>query len=269
MDFEDIKRLSELPDNELTGKLVALFGIVTRYHDAGGGLSPFDWRNLQISEDGGLMLNDIVAGPLSEEVRLRNYNDYAAIIYCVCTQQKSAESMSWDAGRRIKQPVLREIVLTICGRNDSIDPLLLKLREPYVDEDSFFDDYTTVDEKEAFEAYKKAEEIKAEQDRIRHEEKRACKRPINTQIPPFTPEKSWYEHKWIYFILIFIAILYKGCKSVERQRNNTRIQIERQMSRVPSEPSFYIFDLDNEDGRWPSVRFNADASRWFEATSRE
>ncbi len=124
MDFKSLKRLSELSENELTAKLIALFSVILEYHDRGKGVSPFSWRDLAAKEDGTLYLDNLTETDLTEDTRLRNYTDYAGIIYCVCANKKSAESMSWDGGRKIRYPVLREIVLTIGGRNDSIEPLI-------------------------------------------------------------------------------------------------------------------------------------------------
>ena len=160
MEFNRLKLLSELPEEKLVAKLVGLFREVLKFHDNNKGLRPFDWTNLEMSADGEFFLADVAETILTDDVRYRNYADYAAIIYCVCTRQKSAESMSWDAGRKIKHSVLREIVLTICGRNNSVFPLVEKLREPYIDEESFFEDYSTVDEKEASDAYMKSEQIR-------------------------------------------------------------------------------------------------------------
>lgn len=165
MDFKQIKELATLPDKELTARLIDLFGVVLQSHDYGKGLSAFDWQDLNMSEDGKLYLSGIEVCELDEEVRERNYKNYAEIIYCVSTKQKSAESMSWDAGRKIRQPVLREIVLTLCGRNASVAPLIDKLRQPYIGEECFFDGYTTVDEKDASEAFTKAERIRMQNER--------------------------------------------------------------------------------------------------------
>lgn len=70
--------------------------------------------------------------------------------------------MGWDAGEKIKQPVLREIVQTICGHNTSVEPLIAKLHQPYTGEDAFFSGYTTVEEKEAEDAYRKARDVEYE-----------------------------------------------------------------------------------------------------------
>lgn len=90
-------------------------------------------------------------GTISEEKRLENLHDFAAVIYCLERGKKSAEDMEWEAGRKIKDDVLREIILTFCGRNHSVDPLVWKLRGNYSGVDEFFCGYDTVDEKEGLE----------------------------------------------------------------------------------------------------------------------
>lgn len=142
MDYKQLKQLYALSVTELTAKLVGLAQEILRCHDTGMGLDNFDWEDVTIVPDGSLRLENVAEEKLTSEIAQRNLIDYAAIVYCVSTGQKSAEAMTWDAGRKIKQPVLREIVLTICGRNSSIEPLLAKLREPYVDEETFFAGYT-------------------------------------------------------------------------------------------------------------------------------
>ena len=54
MEFKQIKELSTLPDEELTAKLVALFQDIAAYHDAGKGMSHFDWNNLYADGSGAL-----------------------------------------------------------------------------------------------------------------------------------------------------------------------------------------------------------------------
>lgn len=229
MDFKEVKKLTELPDNELILKFVELFHEMTHLHDAGQGYDHIDWRNLSMSPNGELKLDDVTFLPVSDELRLRNYHDYAAIIYCVCTRQRSAESMSWDAGRKIKQPVLREIVLTICGRNDSIEPLLKKLQEPYINDDTFFKGYRTVDEKEAYEAYKKAEQI-----RIQKEQDEARAKYAATYVPMVTtPRKSWFERIGVFILMALCFGGYRACTASKKMQHDTNVKMMRQMPHVP------------------------------------
>lgn len=205
MEFKQIKELSTLPDEELTAKLVALFQDIAAYHDAGKGMSHFDWNNLYADGSGALHLSGIDETELTDDVRERNLRDYAGIIYCVSTQRKSSESMSWDAGAKIKQPVLREIVLTLCSRNNSIEPLLKKLRQPYVDEDEFFHGYTTVDEKEANEAYIKAERIRAEN---------AYQDTVSQSA---SSRSKWYKGIGVFILMALCSGGYKYYKSMKEQ----------------------------------------------------
>ena len=162
METKDLKRLSLLPDEMLTPRLVALAQEILRYHDEDKGLASFSWEDVRVDADASLHLSGVDTVELTEDVRTQNLWDYAAIVYCIATGNKSAESMGWDAGEKIKQPVLREIVQTICGHNTSVKPLIAKLHQPYTDEDAFFRDYTTVEEKEAEDAYRKARDAEYE-----------------------------------------------------------------------------------------------------------
>lgn len=162
METKDLKRLSLLPDEMLTPRLVALAQEILHYHDEGKGLAPFSWEDVEIAADASLHLSGVDTVELTEDVRTQNLWDYAAIVYCIATGNKSAESMGWDAGEKIKQPVLREIVQTICGHNTSVEPLIAKLHQPYTGEDAFFSGYTTVEEKEAEDAYRKARDVEYE-----------------------------------------------------------------------------------------------------------
>lgn len=162
METKDLKRLSLLPDEMLTPRLVALAQEILRYHDEDKGLASFSWEDVRVDADASLHLSGVDTVELTEDVRTQNLWDYAAIVYCIATGNKSAESMGWDAGEKIKQPVLREIVQTICGHNTSVEPLIAKLHQPYTDEDAFFSGYTTVEEKEAEDAYRKARDAEYE-----------------------------------------------------------------------------------------------------------
>lgn len=209
MDFKGLKALAALPDDELTAKLVGLYGFIADCHGEGKGIEPFDWSDLAVTDTGALYLEDVAVAALTDEVRERNLWDYAAVVYCVSTRQKSAEAMTWDAGRKISQPVLREIVLTLCGRNHSVDPLLAKLRKPYVSEDDFFRGYSTVDEKEATEAYEKNRKIRNENE-VEEMNREFWERVSRAHYPTYkgTP---WYE-KLGYLLLIAICVSgYKVC----------------------------------------------------------
>lgn len=214
MDYKQLTQLSALPEQELTARLVGLFGHVLQYHDAGRGLEPFYWQDLTMEADGTLSLGAISETELTEEVRYRNYFDCAAIIYCVCTREQFAGSMELDAGSKIVQPVLREIVLTICGRNYSIEPLIARLHEPYVDADTFFRDYSTVDAKEAAEAERAGEECEQEAD-----------------APAMPPEpKPWYRST-AWYILGAICIIGHQVYRAE-QRNRESIRFEQMLQRT-------------------------------------
>lgn len=171
METKDLKRLSLLPDEMLTPRLVALAQEILRYHDKDKGLASFSREDVRVDADASLHLSGVDTVELTEDVRTQNLWDYAAIVYCIATGNKSAESMGWDAGEKIKQPVLREIVQTICGHNTSVEPLIAKLHQPYTGEDAFFSGYTTVEEKEAEDAYRKARDVEYENYRAENAQK--------------------------------------------------------------------------------------------------
>lgn len=226
MKFKQIKELSALSDEELTAKLVGLFRDVAAYHDAGKGMSHFDWNNLYADGSGALHLSGIDEIELTDDVLERNLRDYAGIIYCVSTQRKSSEAMSWDAGTKIKQPVLREIVLTLCSRNNSIEPLLKKLRQPYVDEEEFFYGYTTVDEKEATEAHIKAERIRFEN---------ALHNAANQSAPS---RSKWYKGIGVLILMALCSGGYKAYRSMKEQEQaaaNERIYQQMEEMRLHRE----------------------------------
>lgn len=171
METKDLKRLSLLPDEMLTPRLVALAQEILRYHDEDKGLASFSREDVRVDADASLHLSGVDTVELTEDVRTQNLWDYAAIVYCIATGNKSAESMGWDAGEKIKQPVLREIVQTICGHNTSVEPLIAKLHQPYTGEDAFFSGYTTVEEKEAEDARRKARDVEYENYRAENAQK--------------------------------------------------------------------------------------------------
>lgn len=146
MDRKEVKAFAKLESHVKTSAILALYQTMPPSLL----LRRFTIKDVEIAPDSSLSLN-VAEGGNSENDTL---HDFAAVVYSLATGKIDSESMAWDAGRKIKEPVLREIVLTICGRN-SLRPLLRKMSKTYVDEDTFFDGYTTVDEKEATESYKK------------------------------------------------------------------------------------------------------------------
>lgn len=234
MTFEQVKILSELPAEELTQRLIDFFGEVSKHHDAGQGLAAFNWCDVQCSQDNRLTLSGIPTRPLTDDVRDDNYHDYAAIIYCVCTRQKSSEAMSWDGGRKIKHPVLREIVLTMCGRNNSVHPLVERLRKQYVDEDTFFDGYTTVDEKEAGEAFQKAEKI-----REQNERQEAWNALSSAGANSRAPRRSWAERIGIFILMALVYGGVKACKASKKIQHDTTERMMHDMRPVHYAPPLH------------------------------
>ncbi len=230
MEFQDLKQLSELPEEELTGKIIKLFGIIQEYHDRRKGLAPFSWQDLETNPDGTLYLKNLTETDLTRDVCLRNYTDFAGIIYCICAKEMSPKSMSRDADRKIKQPVLREIVLTFCWRNIIIN-LIPKLRQPYVDKDTFFSDYTSVDQKEAAEKEEAAKKKEAAQ-------KEAKSRKANKwNFHLFDREKNyeyghttltpWYRNCGTAILIMLCIGGYRACRSHNSNHLHQSYPIQR------------------------------------------
>lgn len=216
---ELLKYFKKLPEHQQNKILVEAYKQIAILHDKGESFDSFTWRNCSLENDKLTIVAD-VDNYLNEEALQRNRLDYAGVVYCLVTGRSSAESMGWDAGRKIDSAVLREIVLTICGRNNSVGPLIEKLKQPYTDEESFFDGYSTVDEKEAADAYKKQQHIEQENQKAEQAE-RAKEIFSNSPYQQFPVYKPWYT-KWWYFLIIFLIVggvrACKQSKKIERQQ---------------------------------------------------
>lgn len=149
MNRKEVKAFAKLDAHVKTAAVVALYQTLLPSLM----LQRFTIKDVEIGPDYSLTLNVAEGG--NEEDTL---HDFAAVVYALSTGNTDTVSMAWNAGRKIKEPVLREIVLTLCGRN-ALRPLLHKMRQPYVDEDHFFEGYTTVDEKDATAAYQRQRKI--------------------------------------------------------------------------------------------------------------
>ncbi|MCM1349184.1 MAG: hypothetical protein NC338_07205 [Firmicutes bacterium] len=226
---ELLKYIKGLPEHEQNKILVDTYWQIAAAHDSGRAFAPFTWKDCSLDDDGGrLTINASTDYQFCEEVFQRNLHDYAKVIYCLTTGSKSAESMSWDAGRKIQSSVLREIVLTVCGRNHSVEPLLIKLRQQYTDEDTFFNGYTTVDEKEGREAAARQRRIDAE-----NRAGEIAYSPIHTSIFP-APKKSWFERIGIFILMALCVGGYKACqaeKKIKGQQAVQRIEVMQQERR--------------------------------------
>lgn len=236
MDSKQLRQLSTLSEADLTERLIALAQRILLCHDNGMGLLAFEWHDLIVDPEGSLILENVAETKLTDDVRQRNFHDYAGVVYCVVTGQTSAESMAWDAGRKIKQPVLREIVLTFCGRNSSIEPLIAKLREPYTDDDTFFDGYTTVDEKEASEAYEKGLKI-ARENAFDNAAVKAAVSPTR---------KPWLERIGVFLIIALCVGGYRACKASERAKQEAAERAIRQQNEMMRQQREQIREFSKE-----------------------
>lgn len=244
--IELLNNFKNLPEQRQTEILVDAYEQIAVAHDNGYVFDPFSWRDCQL-DDGVLTINSIISESLDAFARIHNHNDYAALIYCLTTGSESSRAMLAEAGQRIKPAVLREIVLTLCGRNYSIDPLIKKLRQPYIDEDTFFDGYTTVDEKEAREAYEKQKWS---------EPQNWASAANNTPRTGFVmPKTSWWKScletigtgiaGYIFFVIC--ACVYRGCNN--DTSSYTRSVINRHLN-IPS----ISYGIRNS----PAIRRNPD-----------
>lgn len=170
------------------------FHCLQALHDIGLTARSFSWESVVLASGSEPVLNVSAEGLLTEQGRLRNLHDYAALIYCLECQCPDADNMGYDAGRKIRDEVLREIVLTLCGRNDSIAPLLKKLGRCYHGEEDFFDGYVTVDEKEGLDAYRK------------EQAGRAIRTGMYSPVKPY--RKSWCRNWGKYFLIALLSSVF-------------------------------------------------------------
>ena len=73
------------------------------------------------------------------------YREMAEYIYCLDISSRSAEAIRWDASRKIRNPVLREVVMTLLGLNDSRGQMLENIAQMRVSAKEFFHDYYSAD----------------------------------------------------------------------------------------------------------------------------
>lgn len=256
---ELLKRFIELTEHQQNKILVDAYKQIDSLHKSGKSFDSFTWRDCRLENDE-LTIAAGVDNYFNEESLQRNLVDYAGVVYCLATGRTSAESMSWDGGRKIESAVLREVVLTICGRNYSVKPLIEKLKHPYTDEDSFFEGYSTVDEKEAAEAYKKQQEIDREN---RIEEGNERNREFFSNQPSYTSSpKPWYT-KWWYFLILFLLIGgARACKYSKSSSHRQAVQHHQSLSerdrQIRQQVKDIHLDLESELKRNAPVKSNGD-----------
>ena len=202
-DTKLLNRFRRLPEEEQNRRVIEMYQTsILKAHRSLKVVDDFSWRDVTEEEDGRLTLHvKDSARVYNSEYRLSNLTDFAGVIYSLATGSKTAESMAWDAGRKIKSPVLREIVLTLCGRNESIDPLMEKLAAPYRGEDDFFNDYTTVDEFEGIQDLRRRQRI---EEAARAEE---CRYANRSKANLFIPSNRHWTSRWGWKLLLVLLIL--------------------------------------------------------------
>lgn len=226
--FASFRQMSEFRQNKI---IIESFRQIADTHTLGLSLDHFTWRDCSI-EDGKLRFNVGRNNHLTPVTEERNLTDYAAVIYCLATGNNSSEAMGWDAGRKIDSAVLREIVLTLSGRNYSTQPLLAKLMQPYIDEDTFFSGYYTVDEKEAFEAYERQCRI---DDGRRQDEARAVYEENSKKAREIAAKSygsdAWWTKWWYLLLVVVIVGGVKACKTTP-SCGISSVQVTRPVSRL-------------------------------------
>lgn len=214
MKKQEILRLSAITDQEAKRNFAfSLFQFIDNIHSQNNALASFSWRNLEIDETGAPVVNVETTLPSSEVLILRNYHDYAGIIYTLATGDIDSEAMGWNAGRNVDDDILREIILTFCGRNESMDPLIDRLRAGYSDEDSFFDGYTTIAEHDATEAYERDKSIHA----VNDIEQFNCEAHEHYKENSLyaVPKTSWFKENWVYLLCgAIIMSLLRACANI-------------------------------------------------------
>jgi|GEM_PF-6109289 hypothetical protein len=107
------------------------------------------------------------------------YREMAEYIYCLDISSRSAEAIQWDAGRKMRNPVLREVVMTLMGLNDSRGQMLENIAQMRVSAKEFFHDYYSAD---------------MEQDRIKviGQINRERERFPTMSVPTYSPWKTGF-----------------------------------------------------------------------------
>lgn len=107
------------------------------------------------------------------------YREMSEYIYCLDTSSRSAEAIRWDASRKMKNPVLREVVMTLLGLNDSRGQMLENIAQMRVSAKEFFHDYYSAD---------------MEQDRIKviGQINRERERFPTMSVPTYSPWKTGF-----------------------------------------------------------------------------
>ena len=98
---ELLKYYKTLPEHQQTKILVDAYRQIASLHQTGQSYDSFTWRECSLEGDE-LKIQASVDDYFNEESLQRNLRDYAGVIYCLVTGRTSAESMSWDAGRKIQ-----------------------------------------------------------------------------------------------------------------------------------------------------------------------
>jgi len=263
---ELLRKFRKFPVEKQTKILVTAYLQIDLAYHTGKALTTFTWRDCELE-------NDIITFNVPQSLTLDSYSkelnhkDYAALIYCLSTGRESSELIAWDADKKVKARVLREIVLTLCGKNDSIEPLIEKLREPYTDEQSFFRGYQSVDDKQRREEREK--EARAYKERI--DEEQEWRNSSYSKTGYQTPFGLYYESRGekagrffnkagrYFCIFICISALYT-CIRHDDIRNSI-LQTQNKTLNKYSSPSYTTYKpLDRS--QLPITKVNTESLRF-------
>lgn len=129
------------------------------------------------------------------------YCEMAEYIYCLDTSSRSAEAIRWDASRKMRNPVLREVVMTLLGLNDSRGQMLENIAQMRVSVKEFFHDYYSADMEQ--ERIKVIEKINREREQGKA---RADTRFPTMSVPTYSPWKTGFLRVGYTVLGILVAV---------------------------------------------------------------
>lgn len=99
-------------------RVFELFCQIAIAHSVELGWNHFCLDDIKIYEDGSIMFARKPVCNLSDALRRANYKDFAGLVLCLATGRHRAGRNLIRAGRKVKDPVLREIILTLGGQDE-------------------------------------------------------------------------------------------------------------------------------------------------------
>lgn len=159
------------------------------------------------------------------------YREMAEYIYCLDISSRSTEAIQWDAGRKMRNPVLREVVMTLMGLNDSRGHMLENIAQMRVSAKEFFHDYYSADMEQA--------RIKVIGEINREREQRKVQADVRfptMSVPTYNPWKTGFLRVGYTVLGILVAV---NAILVITMCVNEESSTPRLYSEEHPEPSFY------------------------------